>query len=71
MTKGVLVLAQNNYKVNYIDQAVVLALSLKLTNPDLPISIITNEKITKKDAVLFDKIIEILGKTYQQLQIGK
>ena len=59
MTKGVLVLAQNNYKVNYIDQAVVLALSLKLTNPDLPISIITNEKITKKDAVLFDKIIEI------------
>jgi hypothetical protein len=59
MTKGIVVLAQNNYKVNYVDQAIVLALSLKLTNPNLPISIVTNERISKKDSVLFDKIIEI------------
>lgn len=59
MSKGIVIVAQNNYKINYVEQAVVLALSLKLTNPNLPISIITNDKISKKDAELFDKIIEI------------
>lgn len=59
MSKGILVVAQNNYKVNYIDQAIVLAQSLKLTNPSLPISIVTNEKISQKNKCLFDQIIEI------------
>lgn len=59
MSKGILVIAQNNYKINYVDQAVVLAQSLKLTNPNVPISIITNDIISKKDAQFFDKIIEI------------
>lgn len=59
MSRGILVVAQNNYKINYVEQAVVLALSLKLTNSDVPISIVTNDKISKKDAELFDNIIPI------------
>lgn len=59
MSRGIVVVAQNNYKINYVEQAVVLALSLKLTNPDIPISIVTNNKIPQKDKKLFDKIIEI------------
>lgn len=59
MSKGILVVAQNNYKIDYVEQAVVLALSLKLTNPSVPISIVTNDNISKEDAELFDKIIPI------------
>lgn len=59
MSKGIIVIAQNNYKTNYVDQAIVLAQSLQLTNPNLPISIVTNEKISGKDKSLFDQIIEI------------
>lgn len=59
MSRGILVVAQNNYKIDYVEQAVVLALSLKLTNPGVPISIVTNDIISKKDAELFDKIISI------------
>lgn len=59
MSRGILVVAQNNYKINYIEQAIVLAYSLKLTNPNIPISILTNETISKKDSLVFDKIISI------------
>lgn len=59
MSKGILVVAQNNYKIDYVEQAIVLALSLKLTNPDIPISIVTDDKVSKKDVELFDKIIPI------------
>jgi len=59
MSKGVLVLAQNTKTINYVDQAVVLALSLKLTNPDIPVSIITNDVVPIKDRTVFDQIIDI------------
>lgn len=58
MSRGIVILAQNNSQ-SYIDQAVVLALSVKLTNPSLPISIVTNDKILESDLELFDKVIEI------------
>lgn len=59
MSRGILVLAQNTKGINYVEQAIVLALSLKLTNPEIPISIITNNIISDKDRQLFDQIIEI------------
>ncbi|MBO01955.1 MAG: hypothetical protein CMG35_12125 [Candidatus Marinimicrobia bacterium] len=57
MSKGILVLAQNLSEVNYVKQAEVLAMSLKVTNPETKISIVTNDKVEFKN--LFDKIIEI------------
>ena len=57
MSRGIVVLAQNSATENYIDQAVVLAQSVRLTNPDIPISVITNDEIENKE--LFDNIIPI------------
>ena len=53
MSKGILVLAQNLPEVNYVKQAEVLAMSLKVTNPETKISIVTNDKVEFKN--LFDK----------------
>jgi hypothetical protein len=59
MTRGIVVLAQNNKKVNYVKQACLLALSLQVTNPETKISIISNNRIPLKYKKLFDKIIRI------------
>ena len=59
MSKGMLVLAQHNELVNYPEQAVALAMSLKVTNPNTKISIVTNDTIPKEFQKLFDKIIPI------------
>lgn len=59
MSKGILVLAQNTPSTNYVIQACLLAMSLKITNPDTDISVITDDKIDKKYRKLFDKIIPI------------
>jgi|TARA_B110000858_G_scaffold198434_1_gene264941 hypothetical protein len=63
---GDLVLADNriylvNYdgKINYVEQACVLAMSLKVLNPDTKISIITNDSVPKDYQKLFDQIIPI------------
>lgn len=57
MSRGILVLAQNSNKENYTKQATVLAQSIKLTNPNIPISVITNDIVL--DENLFDRIIPI------------
>lgn len=57
--RGILVLAQNNESVDYVQQACLLAMSLKLTNPDEKISLVTNDTVAKTYTPLFDKIIEI------------
>lgn len=59
MTRGIVVLAQNNKTVNYVLQACLLAMSLQVTNPGTKISIITNNRIPKEYKSLFDKIIKI------------
>lgn len=59
MSKGIVVLAQNNDHNNYVKQAYLLGLSLKQKNPNIKISIITNNNINKKCKLLFDKIIPI------------
>lgn len=59
MSKGIVVLAQNNEKVDYVQQACLLALTLKKHNPLELISIITDDAVPAKYKDLFDKIIPI------------
>ena len=58
MSKGIVVLAQNNATDNYVEQAALLAMSLHTYN-DVPISLITNDKVPEEYVSLFDKIIPI------------
>lgn len=58
MTKGIVVLAQNNTTDNYVEQACLLAMSLKLHN-SVPISIVTNDIVSDEYCHLFDQIIPI------------
>jgi len=59
MTKGILVISQNTKKVNYVEQACLLAMSLQVTNPELKISIVTNNEVPARYKSLFDNIIKI------------
>jgi len=59
MNRGIVVLAQNNKKTDYVLQACLLAMSLKVSNPSEKISIVTNNRIHKDYKPLFDKIIRI------------
>lgn len=60
MSKGFVVLAQNNKNVDYIKQAYALALSIKISQREVTnISLITNNKVPKKYKSVFDKIIPI------------
>jgi hypothetical protein len=59
MTNGILVLAQNTKKVNYVIQACLLAMSLRVTNPNTKISIVTNNRVPTEYKSFFDKIIKI------------
>lgn len=58
MSKGIVVLAQNNENDNYVEQACVLAMSLKVNN-QTPISIITDDLVPNDYQSLFDHIIPI------------
>jgi len=58
-TQGILVLAQNLDTVNYVEQACLLAMSLRVTNPTTLISIVTNDTVPLDYITLFDKIIPI------------
>jgi len=58
MTKGIVVLAQNNENDDYVEQACLLAMSLK-THNTTPISLITNDNVPDEYISLFDKIIPI------------
>ena len=58
MTKGIVVLAQNNETDNYVEQSALLAMSLRHHN-DVSISLITNDQVPEEYVSLFDKIIPI------------
>jgi hypothetical protein len=58
MTKGIVVLAQNNETDNYVEQAALLAMSLHTYN-NAKISLITNDEVPQEYIRLFDKIIPI------------
>lgn len=60
MSKGFLVLAQNNTNVDYVRQAYALALSIKNTQKIVKdISLITNDEVPAEYHHAFDKIIPI------------
>ena len=56
---GIVLLAQNNTEDDYVQQACLLAMSAKVTNPSLPVSLITNDVVPQEYQALFDKIIPI------------
>jgi hypothetical protein len=58
-TRGILVLAQNSPKTDYVEQACLLAMSIKVTNPETLISVVTNDTVPEDYVKLFDKIIPI------------
>ena len=58
MTKGIVVLAQNNETDNYVEQACLLAMSLKVKN-NTKISLVTNDSVPIEYVSLFDQIIPI------------
>ena len=58
MSKGIVVLAQNNSVDNYVNQACLLAMSLQLHN-DIPISLVTDDTVPEEYINLFDQIIPI------------
>lgn len=61
MTKGFVVLAQNNNEEDYVKMAYALALSLKLSQKeDTPITLITNDSVEENYCKAFDKVVPIL-----------
>jgi hypothetical protein len=60
VSKGFVVLAQNNKNVDYVKQAYALALSIKATQQNVAnISLVTNNRVPKEYKSVFDKIIPI------------
>ena len=64
MSKGYIVIAQNNDTVDYLEQAYALAMNLKLTqgivnNLTVCVDIRTKKLITAKHKKVFDHIIDI------------
>lgn len=60
MSKGFVVLAQNTKQTNYVQQAYLLALSIKYSQSTIKnISLITNDKVSAKYKKVFDQVIEI------------
>lgn len=58
MSKGILVLAQNNTETDYVEQACLLAMSLKVNDGTL-ISLVTDNEVPNEYQSLFDKILPI------------
>lgn len=58
MSKGIVVIAQNNETDNYVEQACLLAMSLKVHN-NTPISVVTDNTVPDDYQLLFDNIIPI------------
>lgn len=58
MTINFTILAQNN-KHDYVKQAYLCGLSIKATNPDSKICLVTNESVNEKVTALFDDIVDI------------
>jgi len=58
MTVNFTMLAQNSTH-NYVKQAYLCALSIRATNPDSKICLITNDTLDKKHSAVFDDIVSI------------
>lgn len=60
MNRGIFLLAQNTQE-NYVRQACLCAASIKKSNPDLSVTIATNDFIPEKYKKYFDNILDIPG----------
>jgi hypothetical protein len=58
MSKGIVLLAQNS-EFDYVKQACLCAMSVKVTNPETNVSLVTNDEVPTKYKHLFDQIISI------------
>ena len=58
MDRGITLIAQNNTVYDYVEQATALAMSVKQYN-NIPVSIITNDKVPEEYRSYFDKVIPI------------
>lgn len=66
--QGYLILAQNSLKVNYVMQAVLLAMTIKMTQTEITsVSLVTNDIVPEQYQHLFDSIIKI---PWSDLAIG-
>ena len=61
MTTNFTMMAQNS-EVDYVRQAVACAMSIRSTNPNSKICLITNDSVSFKYKQLFDDIVEITWK---------
>ena len=60
MSKGFLIFAQNTESVDYVQQAYVLALSIKYSQPEINnVSLVTNSVVPDEYTSIFDQIIPI------------
>ena len=71
MSKGYIVIAQNNDTTDYLEQAYALALNLKLTqstvsNLTVCVDAKTKKLITQKHKDIFDHIVDVRDKPGQQ-----
>ena len=57
MNKGFCILAENNYKTDYVRQAYALACSIHKNNKNQYVSLITDDDVPKQYENVFDKII--------------
>jgi hypothetical protein len=61
MSRGIFLLAQNTNEENYVKQACFCAFSIKQTNPELSVTLATNDFVPTKYEKYFDNIISIPG----------
>lgn len=59
MSNGVVLVAQNNGKTDYVKQAYALACSILAHNPNTNISLVTNDTVSHSYKKVFDKILDI------------
>ena len=59
VSKGFILLAQNTESIDYFKQAYALALSIKLSQQENSVTLVTNDRVPKKYQKVFDKIIPI------------
>lgn len=64
MNRGIFLFAQNTNDTNYVAQACFCAFSIKQTNPDLSVTVATNDYIPEKYKKYIDNIIEIPGEDF-------
>jgi hypothetical protein len=64
--KGFLIYAEGH---EYLEQAYLCALSLKASNNEFPVSVVTNETVEQKHKDIFDKIVNIPWYTSSKTQL--